>query len=135
MYADNLAHYSFLQYNQAGPDQGRTALLQYLSFLQRIKNEYIRYSARILHMDFVLTYLHLYRLESTVGNSAVAAGYMNDAQRDWSALTWKNEDAAIAAFKKLNQSLSSSEARFSGKGALSAPAAHRKTDKARAKAR
>ena len=132
MYADNLAHYSFLQYSQAGSEQGRAALLQYLNFLQRIRNEHIQYSARTLHTDFVLTYLHLYRLESTAGDSAVADGYMKDAQREWSALGWKNEDASIEAFKKLNQSLQTSEAHFSGESDPQAPAALDKANKARA---
>lgn len=133
MYAGNLAHYSFLQYNQAGSDQGRTALLQYLSLLQRIRNEHIEYSARTLHLNFVLTYLDFYRLESTAGNSAAADGYMKDAQREWSALGWKNQDASMEAFKKLNQSLQASEAQFSSGGDLRAPPTQRKADKSKAK--
>ncbi|MHB8755883.1 MAG: hypothetical protein ACYC92_13150 [Candidatus Acidiferrales bacterium] len=131
MYADNLAHYSFLQYNQAGSDQGRTALLQYLNLLQRIRNERIPYSARTLRLNFILTYLHLYRLESSAGNSTAADNYIKSAQKEWTDLGWKNEGSSIEAFKRLNQSLRTSEAQFSGKVDLSVRATQREADKAR----
>jgi hypothetical protein len=43
LYAGNLERYSFLQYNQASPEEGRAALLQYLKLLQRIKDEHINF--------------------------------------------------------------------------------------------
>ena len=43
LYAGNLERYSFLQYNQSGPEEGRAALQQYLKLLQRIKDEHITF--------------------------------------------------------------------------------------------
>jgi hypothetical protein len=40
MYAANLEHYSFLQYNQANPDQGKAALLEYIKLLQNSSRTY-----------------------------------------------------------------------------------------------
>ncbi|MGH9827255.1 MAG: hypothetical protein ACREDR_28840 [Blastocatellia bacterium] len=97
----NWAHYSFLQYSQADPNRGRTALLQYLNLLRRIRSEHVQYSAKTLHLEFVLTYLHLYRLESTASHSVLADGYMKAAQSEWSVLAWKDEKTSIAAFNKL----------------------------------
>jgi len=100
-YAANLEQYSFLQYNQAGPEQGRQALLEYLTLLQRIRNEKIQYPQNTLHRDFGLTYLRLNRLALAGGNSAVADDYMKSAQKEWLALGWKEEDVSAPALTNL----------------------------------
>lgn len=51
-YVSNVDRYSFLQYNQSGADQGRTALLQYLKLLQRIRRENIDYPSNLLPPQF-----------------------------------------------------------------------------------
>src|SRR5271154_574048 len=61
-YAGLVADYSFLQYNQAGAEQGKSALLDYLEVLHKIQSEKIRYSPNKLHSECGLTYLRLYRL-------------------------------------------------------------------------
>ena len=89
-YADFLGEYSFLQYNQAGGEQGKKALLVYLGELQRIRNEKIKYPERTLHFDSALTYLRLYRLEAAANNSAGADGYLRSAQKELSILGQKD---------------------------------------------
>jgi hypothetical protein len=111
MYAGNLERYSFLQYNQASPEEGRAALLQYLKLLQRIEDEHINFPSVTLHRDFGLTYLRLYRLESAAGNGAVAEGYMASAQREYSSLKWKEEDVSTEALKKDIETRESNEAK------------------------
>ena len=100
-YAANLKQYSFLQYSQAGPAQGRQALLEYLKVLERIRDEKIQYPQSTLHHDFGLTYLRLNRLELAGGNSVAAVGYMRSAQKELSALGWKGEDVSAEALTKL----------------------------------
>lgn len=112
LYAGNLERYSLLQYNQASPEEGRAALLQYLKLLQRIKDEHINFSPVTLHRDFGLTYLRLYRLESAAGNGAVADGYMASAQREFSSLKWKEEDVSTEALKKDIETRESNEAKL-----------------------
>lgn len=112
MYLDNLSRYSFLQYSQAGPDQGRAALEQYLALLQRIRAERIPYPASTLHADFGLTYLRLYRLESSAGNLAVAKDYMRSAQKEFAAMGWKSDSTSDAALSKLIQTREANEAKL-----------------------
>ncbi len=112
LYLGNLSRYSFLQYSQAGPDQGRTALKQYLALLQRIRAERIPYPARTLHADCGLTYLRLYRLESSVGNLAAAKDYMRSAQKEFAALGWKSDSTSETALSKLIRIREASEARL-----------------------
>jgi hypothetical protein len=112
LYAGNLERYSFLQYNQASPEEGRAALLQYLKLLQRIKDEHINFPPVTLHRDFGLTYLRLYRLESAVGNGAVADGYMVSAQMEYSSLKWKEEDVSTEALTKYIETRESNEAKL-----------------------
>ena len=110
LYAGNLERYSFLQYNQSGPEEGRAALQQYLKLLQRIKDEHINFPSVVLHRDFGLTYLRLYRLESAAGNGAAADGYMRSAQMEFSALGWKEDDVSTEALKKDIETRESNEA-------------------------
>lgn len=107
VYATNLDRYSFLQYNQASPDRGRHALLEYLKLLERVRVEGIKYPQPVLHRDFGLTYLRLYRLELPNANSAAAASYMKSAQREFSALGWK--DVSAEALTKYVETLESNE--------------------------
>ena len=112
LYAGNLERYSFLQYNQAGPEEGREALQQYLRLLQRIKDEHINFPSVTLHRDFGLTFLRLYRLESAAGNGAAADGYMKSAQREFSSLGWKEENVSTEALKEDIETRESNEAKF-----------------------
>lgn len=107
MYATNLDRYSFLQYNQASPDRGQHALLEYLKLLERIRTEGIKYPQPRLHRDFGITYLRLYRLELPNANSAAADSYMSSAQREFSALGWK--DVSAEALTKYVETLESNE--------------------------
>jgi hypothetical protein len=107
MYATNLDRYSFLQYNQASPDRGQHALLDYLKLLERIRAEGIEYPQPVLHRDFGLTYIRLYRLALRNANSAAADTYMKSAQREFSALGWK--DVSAEALTKYLETLESNE--------------------------
>lgn len=111
MCLDNLSRYSFLQYSQAGPGQGRTALEQYLALLQRVRDERIQYPARTLHADFGLTYLRLYRLESSEGNLTAATDYMKSAQKEFVALGWKSDETSDEALSKLIETREANEAK------------------------
>ena len=101
LYVSNVDQYSFLQYNQSDSDRGRSALLEYVSLLQRVRSENIIFPLNTLHRDFGLTYLRLYRLESADGNSVKAEEYMMSAQREWSELGWKADDLSTEALTKL----------------------------------
>jgi hypothetical protein len=109
MYAGILERYSFLQYSQAGPDQGKEALLRYLKFLQRIRDEPIQYPPQLLNRDFGLTYLRLYRLESAAGDAVAADEFMRSAQGAWSAVGWKNDEVSTGALQKLIETRESEE--------------------------
>lgn len=100
-YVSNVDRYSFLQYNQSGADQGRTALLQYLKLLQRIRRENIDYPSNLLHRNFALTYLRLYRMESSVGNASAAHSDMNLAQRELLAQGAKEQQVSAETLAKL----------------------------------
>ena len=92
-YAGFLGEYFFLQYNQAGGEQGRTALLVYLGELQRIQNDKIKYPEKTLHLDTALTYLRLYRLEAAANNSAKADEYLRSAQKELLSIGQKDSSA------------------------------------------
>lgn len=129
MYAANLREYSFLQYNQASPDQGKTALLQYLELLRRIKDKKIQYPKNTLHRDSGLTYLRLYRLESTAGNYTAADDYMRSAQKEWSALGWKDKDVSTEALTKLIETRELNETNLYNDIGRRVPAAQGKPEK------
>jgi hypothetical protein len=115
MDATNLDRYSFLQYNQAGPERGQRALLKYLKLLERIKAEGIEYPQAILHRDFGLVYLRLSRVELLQGNSVAADNYMNSAEKEFSALGWK--DVSVEALTEYIETLESNERRlYNGTG-------------------
>jgi hypothetical protein len=92
-YVGFFGEYSFLQYNQAGGEQGKTALLDCLGILQRIQNEKIKYPERALHFYSDLTYLRLYRLEVAANNSAKAGEYIRSAQNELAILGQKDVSA------------------------------------------
>lgn len=100
-YADNVERYSFLQYSQAGPEQGKKALLQYIELLERIRRENITYPQNLLHRDLALTYLRLYRIESTAGNTSTADNYMKSAQKELLAQGAKEQQVSPEALTKL----------------------------------
>ncbi|MFZ0213512.1 MAG: hypothetical protein WBE20_05910 [Candidatus Acidiferrales bacterium] len=100
-YSENVGRYSFLQYNQAGPEQGRTALLQYLNLLERIRRENIDYPKNQLHRDFALTYLRLYRIESAAGNASASDNFMKSAQKELLAVGAKEQRVSPEVLAKL----------------------------------
>jgi hypothetical protein len=130
-YVANLGRYSFLQYNQASPDQGRKALLEYLKLIQRIRDERIQYSQNTLHKDFGLTYLRLYRIESAEGNSAAADDYMKASQKEWAALGWKNQDVSIEALNRLIEKREGNERKLYNTSDAQTPTAQAKKDKSK----
>jgi hypothetical protein len=96
----NLHVYSFLEYNQANPEQGKAALLLYLDVLKRIEKDGAVLPETTLHFESALTYLRLYRLESAAGNSAAADDYMRSAQKENLALGWKEADVSTEALAR-----------------------------------
>ena len=90
-YAAFFSEYAFLQSNQAGGEQGKTALLEYLGILQRFQNEKIKYPEKILHLYSELTYLRLYRLEVDTNNPAKADQYARWARAAEGARTERKE--------------------------------------------
>jgi hypothetical protein len=105
-YAGFFEEYSFLQYNQAGGEQSKTALLDYLGILQRIQNEKIKYPEKALHFYSDLTYLRLYRLEVAANNPAKADEYLKSAQNELAILGRKDVSA-----ENLIKSIEAQEAR------------------------
>jgi hypothetical protein len=122
-YAGNIQDYAFLQYIQAGPDQGRQALLEYLGVFERVRNERIRIPENIIHSKCGLAYLRLYRIESSVGNAALADSYLKSAQQEWSAMNSKNEDLSAEALKKLIATRESNDRKLYDRGEITQPAA------------
>ncbi len=129
-YAANLEQYSFLQYSQANSEQGRVALLDYLRLLQRIRDEQITFPQTTLHRDFGLTYLRLYRLESTAGNPAIADQFMKSAQQEW-PLGWKTEDVSSEALNKLIEKRELNERKLYNGSGLQGPTADAKQAKSK----
>jgi hypothetical protein len=89
-YARLFDEYSLLQSNQAGPEQGKTALLEYLRVLQHLQNGKVEYPGNILHLYTEVTYLRLYQLEMTTNNSAKATEYLNSAESQLALLGHKD---------------------------------------------
>lgn len=133
MYAENLDRYSFLQYNQASPDQGKAALLEYIKFLQRIRAERIEFPPNLLRFDFGLTYLRLYRLELAAGDPASADRDMQSAQKELSGLGWKQEDLSTDALAKQIQTRESNEAKLYNASPADVSAAHAEMDQKKGK--
>jgi hypothetical protein len=133
MYAANLGHYSFLQYNQAGSDQGKDALLEYIELLQRIRAEGIQFPPNLLRYDFGLAYLRLYRLELAAGDSASADRSMQSAQKELSGLGWKQEDLSAEALAKQIQTRESGEAKLYNTPSQEESAVHAETGERKGK--
>lgn len=131
MYVANVEEYSFLQYNQASPEQGREALLEYLKLLQQIRDEQITFPQTFLHREFGLTYLRLYRLESAAGSLAIADDYMKSAQKEWSEVGWKADDVSSEALSKLIETRESREKKLYNSDRLQNPTAQAKQDKSK----
>lgn len=85
-YAAFFSEYAHLQSNQAGGEQGKTALLEYLGILQRFQNEKINYPEKLLHLYSELTYLRLYQLEVDTNNPAKADQYLKSAENELAIL-------------------------------------------------
>lgn len=119
-YADNVDRYSFLQYSQAGPEQGKVALLQYIKLLDRIRRENIIYPQNLLHRDFALTYLRLYRIESAAGDALAANDYMKSAQKELIAQGAKEQQVSSKALTKLIEARESREAELYNQMTVSA---------------
>lgn len=89
-YAGLFSEYSLLQSNQAGPEQGKKALLEYLGVLQRLQSGKIKYPGKILHLYAEVAYLRLYQLEMATNSSAKAAEYLSSAESELAALGHKD---------------------------------------------
>lgn len=135
MYAANLEHYSFLQYNQADSDQGKAALLEYVKLLERIQAESIQYPPNLLHHDFGLAYLRLYRLELAAGDLTSANRHMQLAQKELSELGWKQADLSTEALAKQIETRESNEAKLYNTPAPEMPAEHTVTEQGREKSK
>src|SRR5712692_5726183 len=117
-YAAFFSEYAFLQSNQAGGEQGKTALLEYLGILQRFQNEKIKYPEKILHLYSELTYLRLYRLEVDTNNPAKADQYLRSAENELAILG--HRDITPEQLIKYIQAQEASEAKlYSSKGGSS----------------
>ncbi len=119
-YANNVERYSFLQYSQVGPEQGKVALLQYIELLDRIRRENIIYPQNLLRRDFALTYLRLYRIEFAAGNASAADNYMKSAQRELLAQGAKEQQVSPEALTKLIEERESREAQLYNQTTVSA---------------
>jgi hypothetical protein len=95
--ASLLEQYSFLQYNQAGREKAKAALLTYRDVLQKIRSEKIAYAPNTLHFDYGLTCLRLYRLEVAANQPSEADTYLRSAQKEFSSLGWKDVSSDFLA--------------------------------------
>jgi hypothetical protein len=82
-YVGLVGDYSFLQYNQAGGEAGRAALLEYLDVLRTIENEKIPFSQNMLHGFRGLTFLRLYRLALAENKPDEGTKYLISAQEEF----------------------------------------------------
>ncbi len=124
-YAALLGEYSFLQYNQAGGEQGKTALLDYVGMLQKIRSDRIQYPENILHFDSALTYLRLYRLEVAANNSTKPEEYLRSAQKELSSMGKKDVSAELLI--KLIETREANEAKlYNNYKDMTLPAAEKK---------
>jgi len=89
-YADLFGTYSLLQYNQAGGEQAKKAVLDYLESLKKMRDQGIQDPKNILHFDFAISYLRLYRLEMAAANSVKAEEYLTSAQTEFSSMGRKD---------------------------------------------
>jgi hypothetical protein len=112
MYSGSLQRYALLQSSQTDDQHGKKAQLLYLTLVQRIRNEGIKYPQNQLHGDAGMAYLRLYRIESTAGNFTAAADYMKSAQKEFSALGWKDERISSDALAKLIEARETNEAKL-----------------------
>lgn len=129
MYVAVLDRFAFLQYNQANPQQGKAALLKYLKLMQRIRNEQIRFPEDTLHYNSGLTYLRLYRLESSVGDLPAADAAIRSAQEEVHFLGWK--DVSREFLQKNIETREATEAMLDTKAGLRGPETKEKPATAR----
>src|SRR5713101_6923828 len=125
-YASLVSRYSFLQYNQAGGEQAKKALLDYLDVLQKIQNEGIQFPRSTTHFDSGLTYMRLYRLGVEANKPAEAADYLKLAQAEFSSRGWKSESISSESLIKKTEMREASEAKlYNTDKKLNAPAARK----------
>jgi hypothetical protein len=123
-YVSLVGEYSFLQYNQAGGEKGKTALLDYHGVLQKIQNEGIQDPQRTLHFYSGFTYMRLYRLDLAANKPAEATDYLKSAQREFSSLGWKDDVVSPENLIKKAEMREASEAKlYNLEKNLNAPAA------------
>lgn len=97
---------SFLQYNQAGGEYGRAALLAYLRVLQKVQDEKIPYPQRMLARETALTHLRLYRLDLEEDKSAEANAHLATAQKELLSAGFTSDPS----FESLAKSIATREA-------------------------
>jgi hypothetical protein len=87
----------------------------------------------MLHHDFGLTYLRLYRLELAAGDLASADRYMQSAQQELSELGWKQENLSTEALAKQIETRESNEAKLYNPLPPKTRAVHAEADQDRGK--
>ncbi len=92
---------SFLQYNQAGGEYGRAALLAYLRVLQKVQDEKIPYPQRMLARETALTHLRLYRLDLEEDKSAEANADLAIAQKELVSAEFKGDASPESLAKSI----------------------------------
>jgi hypothetical protein len=102
---------SFLQYNQAGGEYRRAALLAYLQVIRKVQDEKIPYPQSVLHAETALTYLRLYRLDLAEDKSAEANNHLAIAQKELLSAGFKG-DASLETLAKSIATREESEAKL-----------------------
>jgi hypothetical protein len=125
-YAGLFGEYSFLQYNQAGAEQGKAALLDYLGLLDRIQNERIQYPRYTLHFDAGLTYLRLYRLEMAANKPAEAGEYLRSAQKEFASSGMRGDLSSETLAKNIAVREAGEAKRYNKVEGTTVPATERK---------
>jgi hypothetical protein len=119
-YSSFISEYAFLQYNQAGEEQGRKALLDYLAVIQGIRERKIQTRQDRLHYEYGLTCLRLYRLEMAANKPAEADNYMRSAQQELSSAGLK--DVSVEQLIKSMETREAGEAKVYNSSGVSVPA-------------
>jgi hypothetical protein len=109
-YAGLIGDYAFLQYNQAGSEQGREALLEYADVLQQIRADGTQVPDRVLNFQLGLTHLRLYRLAEATRDSARANDYLSAARKEMSSVGHK--DVSTEELIEATQKREAEEARL-----------------------
>lgn len=123
-YSSFVSEYAFLQYNQAGGEQGRKALLDYLQVIQEIRERKMQTRQDRLHYEYGLTCLRLYRLEMAANKPAEAENYLRSAQQELSSAGLK--DVSAEQLIKSMETREAGEAKLYNSSGLSVPVATNK---------